>query len=63
MDKLALLHVMTAMCMGGLTDTIDCSIEGISKPTKKCLYCGEPHNHNNICCSADHYKKWKLLQL
>lgn len=32
----------------------------IPKETKSCKYsqCGKSHNHNNACCSAEHYKLW-----
>lgn len=29
------------------------------KPLHPCLYCGKLHNHNNVCCSSEHYKAWK----
>ena len=29
------------------------------KPKRKCLNCGELHNHNNAWCSAECCKEWR----
>lgn len=63
-NAVALIGAMMAMSEEGFDVSIADQDLSMRKESKECKYskCDAMHNHNNACCSAEHYKLWRAEQ-